>query len=92
MKFEKILETANRESVITTGLLLAGDVESAVPQAQPLPPVAEGRIFDLGEALQIERSGLIGEAAIPTRASGSTVHYRASLCSSTTGAGCPGGF
>jgi len=35
MKFEKVLETANRESVITTGLLLAGDVESAVPQAQP---------------------------------------------------------
>ena len=47
MKFEKVLEIANREPVISTGLLLAGDVDPAVLQAQLSRWVAEGRLIRL---------------------------------------------
>ena len=47
MKFEKVLEIANREPVLTTGLLLAGDVAPAALQAQLSRWVAEGRLIRL---------------------------------------------
>ncbi len=60
MRFEKVLEIANREPVITTGLLLAGDVDPAVLQAQLSRWVAEGRLIRLRRGKYVVAPSLSG--------------------------------